>query len=490
MATAPSSLKLDETGLSEPPLCVDMDGTLLRTDTLYEVLVRALARRWWILFLLPVWLLRGRACLKARLAGIVALNPTTLPYRDEFVAWLREERGRGRRIVLATGAHTSVARAVSSHLGLFDEVIASTEVDNVTGKVKARLLCDRFGSGNFDYAGDSAADVAVWQHARQRIAAGSAAAKPGFDRTFPGKGSRVKSFLRALRVKHWVKNILVFVPLFASHRFMERDLIARNLVVFLAFSLIASAVYLVNDLVDLDSDRRHPIKCRRPFASGALPIRVGLVAAPLLFAAGFAIALPLGRSVLAILGFYFVLTSVYSFYLKRKMLVDVFALAILYTVRIVAGAAATGLVCSVWLLAFSVFQFLSLAFLKRSAELTRLARQSGSGTAGRGYFSWDLAQVNISGIAAGYLACLVLGMYIGGWQVRVLYRQPSWLWIIVLVQLYWTTRAWMLSHRGAMNEDPILFAAGDRVTWICAAVSFSVLAMAAIGGFSLPGITQ
>lgn len=490
MATAISQASIFQPAWNEPPLCVDLDGTLVRTDTLHESLVRVIARQWWVLFLLPLWLFRGRASLKEQLSARVTLDASRLPYRQDLLDWLTDEHERDRYLVLATGANSSVARAVGEHLGIFDEVIASSSELNVTGSVKARLLCERFGANGFDYVGDSAPDRKVWRQARQRIAAGPAAKPAEFDRTFAEKTPRAKALLRALRPKHWVKNILVFVPLMASHRLLAPGMLVRNVLTFIALSLIASAVYVVNDLLDLDSDRIHPVKCRRPFASGDLSLRFGLLAVPLLFAAGFALAAPLGRGVLAILGFYFVLTSAYSLYLKRKLLVDVFTLAILYTVRIVAGAEATHAACSVWLLGFSVFQFLSLAFLKRSAELSRLLRQARSDSTGRGYFSWDLAQVNIFGISAGYVSCLVLGMYIGGDQGKLLYREPSWLWLIVLMQLYWMTRVWILAHRGAMDEDPILFAAGDRVTWICAATALSVLAIATVGGIALPGIAQ
>jgi len=455
-----------------------------------ESLVRALAKHWWVILLLPFWLLRGRAYFKHRLATMTSLDPALLPYREDLLEWLRSERKRGRFIVLATGSNETIAARINEHLRLFDEVMATGLEQNLTGHAKARALAERFGAGQFDYAGNSSADEPAWRKSRLRIVAGAAGRRGEFDREFPERTSPVKAMLRALRPKHWVKNILVFVPLLSSHRFLNGGLIARAVLTFAAFCLIASTVYIVNDLLDLDSDRRHPVKHKRPFASGDLSIRAGFVAAPLLFAAGLGIAATLGAGVLAVLGFYFALTLVYSFHLKRKLLVDVFALAILYTLRIIAGAESTGISCSVWLLAFSVFQFLSLAFLKRSAELARLLMQSQTETAGRGYFSWDLAQINIFGIAAGYMSSLVLGMYIGGEQVRLLYRQPSWLWIIVVVQLYWMTRVWILSHRGAMNEDPILFAASDRVTWICMAICTTALFTATAGSFALPGVSQ
>jgi len=330
----------------------------------------------------------------------------------------------------------------------------------------------------------------VWKSARYRIAAGEACSGQGFQLTFPDTTSKLKAAVKALRPKHWSKNMLVFLPLLASHRFLDPTLVGRALLMFAAFSATASAVYLVNDLLDLESDRQHPVKRKRPFAAGDLSLQWGMVAAPLLFVLGFVLAAPLGAGSVAMLGAYLVLTTLYTVYFKRKLLVDVFTLAILYTLRTVAGGAATGILCSVWLLAFCVFQFLSLAFLKRSAELKRLSRQDKAESTGRGYFSWDLMQVNMFGVAAGYVASLVLGMYIGGESVRTLYRQPAWLWVIVPVHLYWNVRVWLLSHRGAMDEDPIVFAASDRVTWMCAAIGGLALAAAKYGLIALPGIAQ
>ncbi len=473
-----------------PPLCVDLDGTLIRTDMLFESLLRAVKEHWWTVLLVPFWALRGRAYLKHRLAQMAEINPALLPYRENLLDWLWDEYSADRRIVLATGSDRRWADAVSRHLGIFDEVVASTDGHNLTGRAKAKSLVERFGEGGFDYVGDSRADQPVWRSARYSIAAGEACSGQGFKLSFPNATSGLMAAVRALRPKHWAKNLLVFLPLLASHRIFDGALLLRAVLMFAAFSATASAVYLVNDLLDLESDRQHPVKRRRPFASGDLSLQWGLIAAPLLFILGFALAAPLGAGCVAILATYLFLSTLYSVYLKRKLLVDVFTLAILYTLRTIAGGAATGVLCSVWLLAFCVFQFLSLAFLKRSAELKRLTRQSKTESTGRGYFSWDLMQVNTFGVSAGYVASLILGMYIGGDSVRVLYRQPAWLWVIVPLHLYWNVRVWLLSHRGAMDEDPIVFAASDRVTWICAAIGFVALAAATFGGFTLPGIAQ
>ncbi len=369
------------------PLCVDLDGTLIHTDLLSESLLSACKRQWWIAFLLPFWLLQGRASLKRNLSARARLDPSSLPYRQDLLARLEREHEQGRTLI------------------------------------------------------------------------------------------------RALRPKHWVKNLLVFVPVITGHGLTDTTALLKASLAFAAFSLIASSVYLINDLMDLAADRR-------PFAAGDLPIHFGLLAAPVLALAGFAIAALLGPASLGVLAFYLGLTFLYTFYLKRKLLVDVFSLAILYTLRIVEGGAATGILCSVWLLAFSVFQFLSLAFLKRSAELSNLLRTSREEASGRNYFTWDLVQVNVFGVVAAYMSSLVLALYIASDKVKLLYTQPVWLWLIVPMHLYWMSRAWILSHRGAMNEDPILFAALDRTTWASAIFAALVLALASRGGIAIPGVAS
>ncbi len=378
---------------------------------------------------------------------------------------LRDEYATGRCLVLATGADIRYASAVAIHLGIFDSVLASDGHTNLTGGNKAARLSGLYGEAGFDYIGDSKADIPVWAKARRSVRV--SVVRPGF-----------RTFRKALRIHQWVKNILVFLPLFTSHSFFEPSACWKALAAFASFSLTASAIYLINDLLDIDSDRVHRTKRRRPFASGALSPLVGMALAPLLFAASFAIMAPMGATAVLALLVYVALTFAYSFWLKRRMLTDVFSLSMLYTMRILVGAAATHIRCSAWLLGFSVFFFLSLAFLKRAAELVDLARQDRFEVAGRGYYTWDLLQVNQFGVTSGYLAGLVLALYINGEQVRLLYQQPAWLWLLVPVQLYWVSRAWILAHRGAMNEDPILFAAKDRVSYFCAAASGFILMLA------------
>ncbi len=461
---------------NEIPLCVDLDGTLLRTDMLHEGMARLLARPW-LLLVAAFQLLRGRAALKHWLAAHVPLDPALLPYRQDVLTWLRQQKQRGRRLVLATGADQSLAHAVAAHLGIFDEVLASDGYVNLTGRAKADRLVTEFGQGHFDYVGDSETDRPVWAAARRAI------------RVEPAAGaSKLKAVVKALRVRQWVKNILVFIPLVTSHNWFSATALAHAAAAFFALSLCASAIYVVNDLLDLDSDRRHATKRRRPFAAGTLSIPAGIAAIPLLLAASALVSafLPSGARIL--LGVYLIATTAYSFYIKRKLLVDVFTLSLLYTLRVVLGGAATGVECSPWLLGFSIFLFMSLAFCKRAAELFNLRAQNREGVAGRDYFVWDLSELNMFGVAAGYLAAIVLALYIHSPEVRLLYKSPEWLWAMVPIVVYWVSRIWIVASRGAMNEDPIVFATRDRVTYLCAAIGAACLLLATTGVIRIPGV--
>ena len=461
----------------DTPLCVDLDGTLLKTDLLHEGLARLLARPW-LLFLAAFQLLRGRAALKHWVAARVPLDPSLLPYREDVLSWLRQQKQRGRYLVLATGADQSLAHAVAVHLNLFDEVMASDGFVNLTGHAKAERLVAEYGKGQFDYLGDSSTDRPVWAEARRAI------------RVEPAPhASKLKSVVKALRIRQWVKNILVFVPLITSHRWFHGPSIVLAAGAFLALSLCASAIYVINDLLDLDSDRRHATKRRRPFASGALSIPAGIVSVPLLLASAAIVSLFLPAGARLLLCIYLLATTAYSFYLKRKLLVDVFTLSMLYTMRVILGAAVIGMDCSPWLLGFSIFIFMSLAFCKRAAELSNLRTQNREGVAGRDYFVWDLGELNIFGVAAGYLAAIVLALYIHSPEVRLLYKSPEWLWVMVPLVVYWVSRTWILASRGAMNEDPIVFATRDRVTYFCAAIGAICLLLATTGAVHIPGVS-
>lgn len=464
------------------PLCVDLDGTLLNSDLLLESAFSQLKRRPLALVHWPRWLAAGKARLKAELAALAALDVETLPYNLGFVQFLREQRAQGRSLVLVTAAHRCLAEPIARHLGLFDRVIATDGERNLAGARKAEALVELYGERGFDYAGNAAVDAAVWRRARRAIPVNAsdkvvalARASSEVERVFAAQGSRLKSWLRAVRLHQWLKNVLIFVPLVAAHAWSDPGKILECLLAFFSFGLCASSVYLLNDLLDLSADRRHPRKCRRPFAAGALPIWHGAILAPLLLLAAFALGAWVNPKFSACLAVYYLLTFSYSLRLKQVLMLDAIVLAGLYTLRIIAGALAAQLVLSFWLLAFSMFLFLSLALVKRYTELDALLQQGELEARGRSYRVGDLAILQSLGASAGYLAVLVLALYINSPDVQHLYRQPLLIGLLCPLLLYWISRVWLLAHRGSMPDDPVIFALTDRISQGLALIGAIVL---------------
>ncbi|MFC5743956.1 UbiA family prenyltransferase [Dyella tabacisoli] len=461
----------ESTDSNNVALCVDLDGTLLKSDILYESLLALLSKNPLYLFLLPLWLLRGKAALKHEIAARVNLDPTTLPYDERLISMLEGTTARPR--VLCTASNTKFAHDISEHLGVFDLVLASDDGLNLSGGRKAQALVDRFGERGFDYAGNESIDLEVWSRSRhawvvngsQALAARAARVSKVAEHLPASKGT-LKAWIKAIRVHQWLKNLLVFLPLLASHRFFDVPAVTASLIAFMAFGLCASGVYVLNDLLDLPSDRRHPRKRLRPFAAGRLPLLHGLFAAPVLTLAGFALAMLVSLNFTAVLIGYYVITLAYSLRLKRVVMIDVILLAALYTVRIIGGAAAIGSALSFWLLAFSMFIFLSLAMLKRYAELDNMLTNGQTKASGRGYAVDDLPLLQSLGTSSGYLAVLVFALYINSPESLALYRHPKVLWLICPLLLYWISRAWIVAHRGRMDDDPVVFAATDRVSQI------------------------
>ncbi len=471
---------------SSPPLCVDLDGTLIRTDMLCETLMRLAKKNPLYALAVPFWLLRGRAHLKREVAGRVNLDATVLPYHEPLVEFLRIERKQGRSLVLVTAADDRLAQKVAEHLAIFDAVIASNGEMNLRGKHKARQLTERFGARGFDYAGNSTADLPVWREARQAIVVNgteklerSARKLTPVSRVFKEPESTPAGLLKALRPHQWVKNVIVFVPLLTSHRLGEPRLLAGALLAFLSFSLCASGVYVLNDLLDLEADRHHPAKRLRPFASGQLQIPTGIVLVLACVLLSAVVGWCLSWGFLLMLASYVVLTSLYSWRMKQIVLLDVFFLAGLYTSRLVAGHAATQIEYSFWLLAFSMFIFLSLALVKRFAEPGEISQQNKPGSMGRGYLADDLELVATIGLVTGCLAVLVMALYVHSQEVIPLYHYPNLLLFICPLLLYWICRIWLIAHRGGMHDDPIVFALKDRTSYCVGALILGVLWLAA-----------
>ncbi|SDI37257.1 UbiA family prenyltransferase [Pseudomonas panipatensis] len=465
------------------PLVIDLDGTLIHSDLLLESGLSFLKRHP-LQALSPLrWLASGKANLKSRLAKIAPLDVSVLPYNQTVLDLIRREKAQGRRIVLATASHRSYADKIAEHLGLFDQVMASDEHTNLSAQRKRDALVAEFGLQGFDYAGNSSDDLPVWQAARRAYVVNSngkisrrANNHGNVEEEFKRDINLVRTWIKALRVHQWMKNALIFVPLLASHRLLEPHLLLNGVLAFILFGLCASSVYVLNDLLDLEDDRHHPSKCRRPFASGNLSIHSGLLVFPLLLAGGFLGALLLlpWKFSLALLAYY-LLTLAYSFWLKRLMAVDVLVLAMLYTSRIIAGTFAFEVKLTFWMLAFSMFIFLSLALVKRYAEL-RDARMKGKSqkTRGRGYYPDDLEMIASLGASSGYLSVMVLALYIQDGSTAVLYHYPQLIWLACPLLLFWITRVWMLTHRGLMHDDPVVFAIKDRVS-LCIGALFAVI---------------
>jgi 4-hydroxybenzoate polyprenyltransferase/phosphoserine phosphatase len=460
-----------ERGEADPPLCVDLDGTLVRTDLLHEAVFRYLKSSPFALIHMILWLLGGRANLKTKLAERVTMRHDLLPYRSDLVDFLRAEQARGRRIDLVTASPQAWADLVAGHLGLFSSVTGSGTV-NVKGQRKAALLVERHGEAGYDYVGDHAADLSVWKTARTAHFAGDRCKSLAGRITGATAGehfnAEARSILRGLakaaRPHQWLKNLLLFVSIAAAHRMLDFGALGNVAIGFVSFSLLASATYMINDLLDLDTDRAHPRKKNRPFASGSVSIASGVAAIAVLSLASLALALLLPPFFLVMLAVYAVTTLAYSFRLKRAALVDVITLAGLYTLRIIAGTVAAGIPISSWLLAFSMFSFMTLAIAKRCAELTGTQIDTEAKISGRGYFGADIEVLAGMGSASSFCASLVLCIYTVQPYVLTRYASPSILWLLCPLLLYLLNRILIMARRGHMDDDPIVFCIKDGVT--------------------------
>jgi 4-hydroxybenzoate polyprenyltransferase len=471
-----------------PPFVVDLDGTLLRSDLLLETTMAFVRSHPLQLFKLFGWLIHGKAALKQGLALATQLDVTVLPYDPAVIELIETERAGGRMIILATAAHDSLARRIAEHLQLFDLVWASDAERNLSADNKRDVLVAHYGEGGFDYMGNSRDDLSVWQASRKAIVVNPEAgvqsraqAQGNVEQVIESNRASLKDWRKALRLHQWMKNALIFVPLLAAHQLNQPLQVLNGLLAFLFFGLCASSVYILNDLLDLTDDRHHQSKRNRPFASGRLSIRSGLVLVPLLLLGAFGgAALLLPWQFCAVLGAYYLLTLAYSLSLKRQMTLDVIVLAALYTSRILAGAAAFNLPLTFWILAFSMFMFLSLALVKRYAEL-REARLKDlkDKTRGRGYYPADLDMIASLGATSGHLAVMVLALYIHEGTTVALYSHPHVIWLACPLLLFWITRVWMLTHRGQMNDDPVVFAIRDRVSQLIGAMFALVFWIAA-----------
>jgi 4-hydroxybenzoate polyprenyltransferase len=464
------------------PVCVDLDGTLVKTDTFAQALLLLVRTRPAAFFSVLRCASGGLALLKQRVAREVQLDPAALPYHQELLAFLKSERAKGRELLLVTASDVQPARAIAAYLGIFSDVMASNGTINLKAERKRDALVARFGEKGFDYAGNATDDLPVWEAGAAVFAVNpcnpvrrALAGRPV--RFFEDRPPKWKAWMKALRVHQWTKNVLIFLPMMLAHELTTPSLYIDAAFAFFSFSFAASAIYILNDLLDLHADQNHPRKKNRPFAAGNLSLLAAVIAAPLLVVASLGIAQLLPPSFTFILLIYLAVTTLYSWRLKQLPLFDVLTLAGLYTVRILAGTEAYGIETSIWLIEFSVALFFSLALVKRYSELREalLAHPETIGSRGRGYHAVHLPWLARAGIFSGILSVVVLMFYINSEKVVQFYNRPFLLWLLCPLLLFWIVRVWRLSMRGTLSDDPLDFAARDPQTWIIGILSVIVL---------------
>lgn len=470
------------------PLVVDLDGTLTHADTLHETLLDLIKRSPGCLLLIPYWLWKGKAYFKEQIAIRAQLNVDLLPFNKEFVQWLQEEKTKGRSLILCTAANKKIAEIVSKKINLFDEILSSDNKTNIAGDAKAALLNQRFGSKQYDYAGNSKIDLRVWRHANagilitsSKILISKAKVLTKISKVFEVKKNSLLDYAKFIRLHQWLKNLLLFVPIVAAHELSNVHKWALLIGAFFSFSLCASFVYILNDLFDVENDRSHPKKRERLLANGQVSIPRGILIALCMLLLSILIAINLAPAFQICLLVYFSATCLYTILVKRIAIFDCLVLAFLYTLRIISGVLLVGDPLSFWLLAFSLFLFLSLAFVKRYAELALSIHKADRNISGRGYVTSDAPLIQTMGVVAGYISVLVLALYLNSEAVLRLYRSPQMIWFGVCILLFWISWVWMQAQRGKMNDDPLIFAIKDRVSVMSGALFMGVLILGTIG---------
>ena len=463
---------------SVPSLVVDLDSTLVKTDLLYEQLLLLVKKRPLFAFFLPFWTLRGKLFLKKKLSDYTAIDIETLPYRTDVLKMIYGARTQGAQVILASASYEPLVKRIADHLGVFDAVIGSTTT-NIKGNAKLAKIRERIGNHAFHYIGDHRADLAIWQESDGAIAINpSHRTSIQLKKIHPectiiqDKKPSWKAIVKQIRMIQWVKNLLVFLPMICAHELFDVRLWGHASLAALAFSLIASAIYVMNDLIDIDHDRAHPSKKRRPFAAGDLSIKTGFVLFPMLLTAGFALGLTTGLRTVLLMVAYFIANILYSYRFKEVAIADTLVLAGFYTLRILVGGEATRIPVSHWLLAFSVFFFFGLALVKRYTEL--IQNQGNGKISGRGYMSTDKNLIMACGVSSSFLAIMIFVLYLHSPDSQKLYHHPEHLWAVAPCMLFWYSRLWLLAHRGQLHEDPVIFSIKDPTGWVALGIIVSI----------------
>ncbi|MFW7377329.1 MAG: UbiA family prenyltransferase [Oligoflexus sp.] len=455
------------------PLCVDLDGTLIKTDTLLEAIWIYLRKHPFAIFAIITWLFKGRLFFKNQIFSKVNIDVRYLPYREDLLEYLRQQKNQGRRLVLVTASPLKVAKSIASHLNIFDEVYGTDFQSNLKGQAKADLLREKFGKKKFDYIGDSTVDLTVWEQTEDAYVVTDnqnllrrVKEKATIQKVFVARErSLFKAIAKQIRVHQWAKNILIFLPMILSHRYNELSIWLWSVQAFWAFSFASSAVYVINDMLDIESDRQHLHNRHRPLAAGDLPLTATLLFVPILIFASASLALTLSWQFSLILLAYLIITTLYSVVLKQVVLADIIVLALLYSWRVLAASIATGIQMSEWFLIFAIFFFCSLALLKRCSELILVKSREEQENPRRGYLVGDLPLLVSFGVGAGYLSVLVLALYLADPAVVSQKQYPVVLWFMCPLLLYWISRMWLKAYRGQMPTDPLVFALRDNVSY-------------------------
>lgn len=469
------------------PLCVDLDGTLIKTDSLIESIVKLLGQNFLKLPQIFLNVLKGKIAFKKYISQSVTLNPKALPYNQEVIEFIKSEHQKGRKVLLVTAAHESIAKLVCDQFDFIDGFLATNDQLNLLGENKANKLVQEFGEKGFDYLGNEKKDLAIWKRSRNSYVVGSASFLKWVQANVSGAQSvsvikkKPKDFFKMFRVHQWVKNLLMFLPLILAGR-LSLDLLLTTVMGFMAFSFSASSIYILNDLLDLESDRLHPKKFKRPFASGTFSIPTGIVFSVLSLSLGLGLGASISWPFFGVLLLYLLITNLYSIVFKKMMLVDVVILATLYVYRIFAGGIVTETLISEWFIAFSMFLFFCLALVKRTSEVIAVETGRQKTVSGRSYKVVDKLALSALGASSGFLAVLVLALYINSDQVKLLYQSPQYLWALCPFMMYWLSRVWILTLRDEMHHDPIVFAVKDKVTYLIG-VFFVVIFLLAQGVF-------
>ncbi|GAB1370577.1 UbiA family prenyltransferase [Candidatus Kapaibacterium sp.] len=458
---------------SSIPLCVDLDGTLTKSDLLFESIIYLLKKNLFFIFIIPFWLFKGKYFTKFKLLEYVIINVKSLPFNQEILNYIMLEKSKGRKIVLVTATAKPLADLVAEYLKIFDDVISSCSNINLLGIEKAEMLNKIFGAKQFDYIGDSVKDVPVWFSARKSYLVdinnklfSKLKSQVTFDKVFNSEQNSWSVFISQIRIHQWTKNLIIFIPMILAHT-LELDGIYQTIFGFFALCMVASTIYLINDLADIESDRNHSSKKNRPIASGKLKISSAFKLIPILIVFGFGLAFFTSSiDFMFLLGIYFLTSLAYSFYLKKLYLIDIIILSFLYTLRLLAGGVISETTISPWLFSFSLFIFLSLGALKRYTELKGLDPKKINKTRGRDYFIEDIPLILTLGISSGIMSTLILALYINNPAVVELYIKPELLFLIIPVLFHWILRLWFIAHRGNMNDDPIIFAIKDKSSYI------------------------